>query len=221
VALEKREAPEDEQPEGEPLFLPPALSEAERANGGCANGLLEMELVMRDAQCPGALVKLGNQLVIKGRFLNYKALHTRHQGTTTRARSIVNRNELKIQLHSEKYQVAWNALWMNAGQEEQLVGWKKLKKEDIRCMEDAEDLAAKEAKRRKAKAKQKRKYAELIAHAVEVPAWLNAGEEEEEDGDGEGDNVEGRVGESRRGVSWIWMGAGMTGTDTELEDGEF
>ncbi|KAJ7743970.1 hypothetical protein B0H14DRAFT_3514759 [Mycena olivaceomarginata] len=70
----------------------------------------------------------------------------------------------------------------------------------------------------KAKAKRKRKYAELIAHAVEVPAWLNAGEEEEEDGDGEGDNVEGRVGESRRGVSWIWMGAGMTGTDTELED---
>jgi hypothetical protein len=110
---------------------------------------------------------------------------------------------------------------MNTGQDEQLVGWKKLKKEDIRCMEDAEDLAAKEVKRRKAKAKQKRKYAELIAHTVEVPAWLNAGEEEEEDGDGEGDDVEGRVGESRRGVSWIWMGVGMTGTDAELEDSEF
>ncbi|KAJ7798845.1 hypothetical protein B0H14DRAFT_3492168 [Mycena olivaceomarginata] len=201
VALEKREAPEDEQPENELLFLPSALSEAKRANGGCANRLLEMELVMRDAQCRGVLVKLRNQL-----------------GATTRARSIVNHNELKIQLHSEKYQVAWNALWMNAGQDEQLVGWKKLKKEDIRCMEDAEDLAAKEAKRRKVKAKRKWKYTELIAHAVEVPAWLNAGEEEEEDGDGEGDNVEGRVGESRGGVSWIWMGAGMTGTDTELED---
>ncbi|KAJ7795526.1 hypothetical protein B0H14DRAFT_2391573 [Mycena olivaceomarginata] len=189
VALEKREAPEDEQPENEPLFLPSALSEAEHANGGCANRLLEMELVIRDAQCRGALVKLRNQLVIKGQFLNYKALHARHQGATTRARSIVNHNELKIRLHSEKYQVAWNALWMNAGQDEQLVGWKKLKKEDIRCMEDAEDLAAKEAK-------------------LEVPAWLNAEEEEEEDGDGEGDDVEGRVGESRRGVSWIWMGGG-------------
>ncbi|KAJ7363849.1 hypothetical protein DFH08DRAFT_949484 [Mycena albidolilacea] len=96
VALEKCEAPEDEQPENEPLFLPSALSEAERANGGCANGLLEMELVMRDAQCRGTLVKLRNQLVIKGRFLNYRALHARHQGATTRACSIVNRNELKI-----------------------------------------------------------------------------------------------------------------------------
>ncbi|KAJ7354135.1 hypothetical protein DFH08DRAFT_912735 [Mycena albidolilacea] len=161
VALEKHEAPEDEQPENEPLFLPSALSEAERANGGCANRLLEMELVMRDAQCRGALVKLRNQLIIKGRFLNYKALHARHQGATTRARSIVNScNELKIRLHSEKYQVAWNALWMNAGQDEQLVGWKKLKKEDIRCMEDAEDLAVKEAKRRKAKEKRKRKQTE-------------------------------------------------------------
>ncbi|KAJ7833791.1 hypothetical protein B0H14DRAFT_3087669 [Mycena olivaceomarginata] len=104
-------------PENEPLFLPSALSEAERANGGCAEGLLEMELVMRDAQCRGALVKLRNQL-----------------GATTRARSIVNRNEQKIRLHSEKYQVAWNALWVNAGQDEHLVGWKKLKKEDIRCI---------------------------------------------------------------------------------------
>ncbi|KAJ7862019.1 hypothetical protein B0H14DRAFT_3444990 [Mycena olivaceomarginata] len=217
VVLEKREAPEDEQPENEPLFLPSALSEAERANGGCTNGLLEMELVMRDAQCWGALVKLHNQLVIKGRFPNYKALHARHQGATTCACSIVNCSELKIRLHSEKYQVAWNVLWVNAGQDERLVGWKRLKKEEIRCMEDAEDLAAKEAKRRKAKQRQKRKYDELIAHTVEVPVWLNAGEEEG-DGDGEGDDAEGRVGESRRGVSWIWMGAGTTGTDAELED---
>ncbi|KAJ7897985.1 hypothetical protein B0H14DRAFT_3080821 [Mycena olivaceomarginata] len=206
VALEKREALEDEQPENEPLFLPSALSEAERADGGCVNGLLEMELVMRDAQCRSALVKLRNQLVIKGRFLNYKALHARHQGATTR-----------IRLHSEKYQVAWNALWVNAGQDERLVGWKKLRKEDIRCMEDAEDLAAKEVKHRNAKARRKRKYDELIAHAVEVPVWLNA-EEEEGDGDGEGDDAEGRVRESRREVLWIWMGAGMTGTDAELED---
>jgi hypothetical protein len=98
------------------------------------------------------------------------------------------------------------------------VGWKKLKKEDIRCMEDAEDLALREAKRRKAKDRRKRKYVELIAHAVEVPAWLNAGEEE--DGDGGDDDAEGRVRESRREVLWIWMGAGSTGTDAELEDGE-
>jgi hypothetical protein len=30
-----------------------------------------------------------------------------------------------------------------------------------------------------------------------------------------------KVGESQREVSWIWTVAGMTGTDTGIEDGEF
>jgi hypothetical protein len=84
VALEKRNVPEDDQPENEPLFLPSALSEAQRT-AGCTPGLLEMELLMRDAQCRGSLVKLCNQLIIKARFLNYKSLHARHQGATTRS----------------------------------------------------------------------------------------------------------------------------------------
>lgn len=87
VALEKWQAPADEQPEFEPLFLPGALSDEERAGGGCTEGLLEMELLMCDAQCRCALVKLRNQLVIKSRFLNYKKLHTPHQGATTRGPS--------------------------------------------------------------------------------------------------------------------------------------
>jgi hypothetical protein len=170
---------------------------------------------MRDAQCRSALVKLRNQLVIKARFLNYKALHARHQGATTRARGIVNRNEVKIRLHSEKYQNAWNTLWVNAGRDESLVAWRKLRKEDIRCMEDEQDLAANQERRRKAIARRKRKYDELVAHAVEIPAWLNndADEEEEEE--------ETRVGESRRDVSWIWKAAGSTGTDKDFEDGKF
>ncbi|KAJ7318050.1 hypothetical protein DFH08DRAFT_646893, partial [Mycena albidolilacea] len=179
----------------------------------CTEGLLEMELLLRDAQCRASLVKLRNQLVIKGRFLNYKALHARHQGATTRARGIVNRNEMKIRLHSEKYQCAWNVLFTFAGQDEGWVGWQKLRKEDVRCMEDANDLAVKEAKRKKARERLKRKLDELVAHAVDAPAWLKNAEDEDLDGD-----EEGRVGESRRQVSWIWMGAGMTGTDAELED---
>jgi hypothetical protein len=215
VALEKREAADDEQPENEPLYLPSALSEAEHADGGCASSLFKMELSMRDAQCRNALVKLRNQLVVKARFLNYKALHARHQGATTRARAIVNRNEVKIRLHSEKYQNAWNTLWVNAGRDESLVAWRKLRKEDIRCMEDEQDLAAKEARRRKAIGRQKRKYDELVAHAVEIPAWLN------NDSDDDEEIGETRVGESQRDVSWIWKAAGSTGTDADFEDGKF
>ncbi|KAJ7336156.1 hypothetical protein DFH08DRAFT_915978 [Mycena albidolilacea] len=140
VALEKRNVPEDEQPENEPLFLPSALSEVQRAAGGCSPGLLEMEQLMRDAQCRSSLVKLRNQLIIKARFLNYKSLHARHQGATTRSRTIVSRNETKIRLHSEKYQAAWSALLAAAGGNVSQVGWQKLVHEDIRCMEDSADL---------------------------------------------------------------------------------
>ncbi|KAJ7827600.1 hypothetical protein B0H14DRAFT_3088313 [Mycena olivaceomarginata] len=156
VALEKRNVPEDEQPENEPLFLPSALSEVQRAAGGCSPGLLEMEQLMRDAQCRSSLVKLRNQLIIKARFLNYKSLHARHQGATTRSRTIVSRNETKIRLHSEKYQAAWSALLAAAGGNVSQVGWRKLVREDIRCMEDSADLVTKEMKRKKAKERRKR-----------------------------------------------------------------
>ncbi|KAJ7754410.1 hypothetical protein B0H14DRAFT_3096699 [Mycena olivaceomarginata] len=130
VALEKCDAPEDEQPENKPLFLPTALSDAQRAAGGCSPGLLEMELLMRDAQCRSSLIKLRNQLIIKARFLNYKSLHARHQGATTRSRTI-------IRLHSEKYQAAWSALLAAAGGNVSQVGWRRL---------DPTDLVTKEMK---------------------------------------------------------------------------
>ncbi|KAJ7633330.1 hypothetical protein DFH06DRAFT_1140041 [Mycena polygramma] len=213
LALESREAPADELPENEPLFLPSALSDAARV-AGCTPGLLEMELLLRDAQCRASLVRLRNQLHIKARYLNYKKLHARHQGANTRSRSIVHRNESKIRLHSEKYQAAWSALVACAGGDESRVGWTKLRKEDIRCMEDAEDLKKKEQKRRRALERQRRKYQELLSHGEE-PQPMEEGEDDEEVDDGEDGE---RARESRREVSWIWTAAGSSGTDAGLED---
>ncbi|KAK7061181.1 CxC2 domain-containing protein [Favolaschia claudopus] len=218
VALEKRRATPDEQPEDEPLFLPSSLLASERAGGGCTEGLFEMEQLMRDAQCRSAIVKLRNQLVIKARFLNYKKLHARHQGATTRARSLVNRNELKIRLHSEKYQAAWAALPLGVGGDVSKIGWQKLRKGDIRCMEDSEDLKKKEERRKRAKARQAKKAAELLSHAIVVPAWAQEASEDEEDDAGSDDEETGRGRENRRELSWIWTSAGCTGTDAELED---
>lgn len=212
VALEARDAPADELPENEPLFLPSVLSAAARETG-CTKGLLEMELLMREAQCRSSLVRLRNQLHIKSRYLNYKKLHARHQGANTRARTIVHRNESKIRLHSEKYQAAWGAMVAAEGGNEAKVGWRKLRKEDIRCMEDAEDLARKEEKRKRAKQRRKRKYDELLSHGHQPAPW----EDDEEDDD---EGPEQRVGEARREVSWIWTAAGSSGTDAGLEDGK-
>ncbi|KAJ7713790.1 hypothetical protein B0H16DRAFT_1478367 [Mycena metata] len=219
VALEGRDPLPEELPENEPLFLPSALSVAERETG-CTAGLLEMEMLMRDAQCRMSLVRLRNQLHIKARFLNYKKLHARHQGATTRSRTIVTRNESKIRLHSEKYQAAWNAMLVVAGGDPSKVGWRKLRKGDIRCMEDADDLVLKEEKRKRALDRRKRKYRELLDHGEDVPEWEEEDEDqEEEEEEGNGGKGSGRAaGESRREVSWIWTTMGLSGTDAGLED---
>ncbi|KAJ7030837.1 hypothetical protein C8F04DRAFT_1186481 [Mycena alexandri] len=201
VALESREAPVGELPENEPLFLPSALSEAERA-AGCSEGLVDIEMLLRNAQCQTSLVWLRNQLHIKARFLNYKKLHARHQGANTRSRTIVARNESKIRLHSEKYQAAWNAiLAITGGDESKMYG-------------GCGDLAQREEKRKRAVERRKRKYQELIDHSVEVGPWE---EEEEDESEDEGEARRG-AGESRREISWIWAAAGLSGTDTDLEE---
>ncbi|KAJ6503458.1 hypothetical protein C8R47DRAFT_1250447 [Mycena vitilis] len=194
-----------------PLLLPSALSDAQRLR--CIPGLEHLEALMRDAQCRTGLVRLRNQLHIKSRLLTYKKNQSRHQGANTRSRTIVNRNESKIRLHSEKYQTAWEAMRKLNGGDERLVGWRTLKREDIRCMEDQEDLR-KKAKAREAQAA-KRKT--IIANRIEegmLPAEM--------DDDMECDDLEPIPGvergpENQRQVSWIWTLAGADGTDAGLE----
>ncbi|KAJ7821058.1 hypothetical protein B0H13DRAFT_1920967 [Mycena leptocephala] len=179
VVLAKRTAPEKEFAEDTPLLLPSALTEAQRAGGsGCMAGLLEIEGSMREAQCRCALVRLRNQLHIKTRFLLYKKHHARHQGMNTRARTIVVRNESKIRLHSEKYQVARQALVAIAEGDEGSVLWPRLRKSDIRCMQDAEELSRKAEKRKKALERRLRKEAEL-REQEELPMELEDTDEEE------------------------------------------
>ncbi|KAJ7705144.1 hypothetical protein B0H16DRAFT_1747395 [Mycena metata] len=109
VALAARQnVANDEPPEQTPLFLPSALSTAQR-NVEPLKRLAWMEDQLRDGQCTTALVRLRNQLHMKSRLLTYKRIQSRNQGANTRSQTIVARNESKIRLHSEKYQMAWAA----------------------------------------------------------------------------------------------------------------
>ncbi|KAJ7429163.1 hypothetical protein B0H11DRAFT_1702421 [Mycena galericulata] len=195
-AARLRDVPADELPEDVPLFLPSGLSPEQRAPPGCVAGLDVMEVVYRDAQCRTALEQLRTQLHVKSRLLIYKENHSRHQGATTKSRTLVARNESKIRLHSEKYQNAWEAQKRLAGGDENQIGWRRLKKVDIRCMEDPEDVSRAAAKKRK-------------------QAQRRVDDEEEEE---EGGN-RGTGSENVRSVSWIWMGTGTTGA-ADLEDGK-
>ncbi|KAJ7118008.1 hypothetical protein C8R43DRAFT_1153763 [Mycena crocata] len=143
LALAARVVPKEEEIEEEPLFLPSALSAAQRA-GPVMMRLSVIEDQMRDAQCSTAL------------------LHARHQGANTRSRTLVARNESKIRLHSEKYQTAWEAKRRLAGGDPGAVGWQILRAADIRPMQDAEELKRQHEKRKEAAKRRNKHIAELV-----------------------------------------------------------
>ncbi|KAF7300227.1 CxC2 domain-containing protein [Mycena kentingensis (nom. inval.)] len=132
--------PQETAAEQVPLLPPSALSEAQRASGGCYEGLADLEHQLWDAQCRSALVALRNQLHIKSRLLTYKKRHSRHQGANTRSRALVARNENKILLCADKYQAARRALVALAAGSISGVSWPVLLKEHIRCMDDSDDV---------------------------------------------------------------------------------
>ncbi|KAJ7024108.1 hypothetical protein C8F04DRAFT_969398 [Mycena alexandri] len=207
-ALATHTGPAEELAEQVPLMLPSALTPTQREGAGCVPGLVDIENEMRAAQCRTALPQLRNQLHIKSRFLLYKKHNSRHQGMNTRSRTIVARNETKIRLHSEKFQMAWEARLRIAGGDESKVGWPKLRKGDIRCMQDAEELSRNAEKRRRANAQRLQREEE----------YRDDGLLPEVDSD-EDDAMVTRGGENMREISWIWTLAGTAGTDEELEDG--
>jgi hypothetical protein len=104
--------------------------------------------------------------------------------------------------------MAWEAKRKLGGGDAAAVGWTKLLKEDIRCMEDPEELSRREHKR-KAQDERRRQREEALRCEGELPPLT---EDEER---------VARGGESVWQVSWIWTGAGMMGAGADLEEGEY
>ncbi|KAF7360092.1 CxC2 domain-containing protein [Mycena venus] len=189
--------PEDQQIKNIPLLLPLAIPPALRAVG-CLTGLTDVEALMRHAQCWAALASLRNQLHIKTRLLVYKKGQSQHQGANTRSRTIITRNESKIDLHSEKYQMAWEAIRLLSDDGDPAkVLWHVLKKEDIRCMEDTEDVEKKRKQREAHKARVQKRHEELRRAGL-------LGTDDAMDVDVEtSDDDNGPIPENRRQISWI------------------
>jgi hypothetical protein len=199
-------------------MLPSALK-AEERRVGCVAGVDLIEVLARDAQCCGGLHKLRNQLHIKSRLTTYKKNNARHQGANTRSRTLVARNESKIRLHSEKYQAAWSALYRLHDGDTKKFTHRMLRKEDIRLMEDSEELTRKEAARRKQDARRRKKLAQLRREG-EIPVGDDGGDgpDDQMEDDFDDGEVVINTSEKNRVVLWIWMGAGSEGTDAELEE---
>ncbi|KAJ7803369.1 hypothetical protein B0H14DRAFT_3091988 [Mycena olivaceomarginata] len=203
-ALAERPAPQGEKEEeaaalaeNVPLVLPSALSPELRVLG-CSKGVEAIELRLRDAQCRSALDQIRNYLYVKSRFRTYKGAQVRHQGATTRAWGLMNRNDEKIRMQAEKYVAAWEAKRSLVG--EGNVGWHRLDpKKDLRCMDGEEDRAVGSNRKRRGKGR-KRGVGEPATEADVAEAV------------GEGRRRRDPTGEGTRTISWIWMGAD-TSTD--------
>nr|GAT52430.1 predicted protein [Mycena chlorophos] len=213
--LAQTDLPQATLAERVPLLPPSALSATERGNGGCHDGLLEIEKTFRDAQCRSGLASLLVHLHVKSRLVLYK----------------------KNQAH--KYQAAWRALVAIEGDVDKVV-WKKLEKADIRCMEEPED-AAKRARMKRAAQRARNQRMVQLAHAGIAP--MPGAENEMENSDDEDADVEREAqaifggtraernreanalfkhGEADREMSWIWRtaqlgGAGNEGMDEALQ----
>lgn len=68
----------------------------------------------------------------------------------------MRRNEASVQLHAEKYRLAWKALYRLNGSEEQGLEWKQLDKDDVRVMEEVQDTAIRNTGKKLGKNKMKK-----------------------------------------------------------------
>jgi hypothetical protein len=207
VALSSREKVlEDEQPEHVLLFLPSALPPATHVVPG-VDALVVMEDSVCDTQCSAALERLRRALTAKSRLVTYKNLQSRHQGANMRARAIVERNETKIRLSSEKYQMAWAAKLRMVDGDVKRVGWQQLRKEDIRCMVDAEE-EIRGAETRRAQAERCNRHEDELRLEGKLPP-LTADERERQ----------ARGGKNMRVMSWIWTSAGGKQSEEDVDEG--
>ncbi|KAJ7429283.1 hypothetical protein B0H11DRAFT_2266310 [Mycena galericulata] len=183
--------------ENTPLYLPSALSEAQRA-AGCYKGVADIEARLRDAQCRSALEQIRSLLHVKSRFRTYKGGQVRHQGATTRSRNLMGSNEAKIRMQGEKYVAAWKAKRALMGDAN--VGWRPLNpKKDLRCMDSEEDRAQRNLRK---------------VRGAKRATGEKATEEDRAHGVGEGQRRKGKTGEGRRTISWIWMGTDVSAAGT-------
>ncbi|KAJ8473447.1 hypothetical protein ONZ45_g16298 [Pleurotus djamor] len=196
--LTARVVPDEEEVESVPLFMPSSLSQEERVL--CLGNVGSVEAEFRDAECQSALNELRNGLLIKSRLLGYKNRNARHQTANTRTRTLINRNEAKIKAQTAKYQNAWEKLKLLVGVDN-MTKWKKLEKDDVRCMEDPDTVTSKHA-RRERRVENGRPDAILVSLSGEKTS------------DGSGERMVPR--EGYRTISWIWMDAEERGQDLQV-----
>jgi hypothetical protein len=177
------------------LWLPSELDTDLREHG-CHKDLAKMEEQLREGQCRDALDKIRNLQCAKMHFIHHRNSNVRGQKRATRSHALIDGITQRVNLSATRYRDARNALVALRGP--------GVWEDELRVLKD-EDICSPNAS----------------AFNIENPddpigpdGRLKTKKQREE--------IEKRLGEGRRTLSWIWFN-GVTGDETkgeELNEGE-
>lgn len=210
-------------PEDVDLWLPSAVSK-ERRRAACIEGLPEVELKLRTAQCSGTLEGLRHVLRIKTRMIYFKNKNIRGQREGTRSRAVIDRVHKRAIRLVHKYRAARKAKYELEGPGEWEQVFQILRNEDVRGYASA----------LKKKSLGRRGIWE-DGHELppeQEPAMLSESESESDESDLDVDMEEGArltnaqilkarrkgTGETRKEISWIWRTLAMGFEDGDTVD---
>lgn len=206
-------------PEDVELWLPSAIS-ANRRRAACMEGLPEMELKFRTAQCENSLDGLRRTLRVKTRMVYFKNKNIRGQREGTRSRAIIDRVHSRAVRHVQKYRAARRAklslegpgVWENTYQE--------LRNEDVRGF--ASGLKKTKPLRKgiweDGHGPPEAEPADILEEEVESDPDLNDGTEGGPVRTKKKKKREG-TGETRKELSWIWRTLPLSdGDDNDSND---
>lgn len=203
----------DPNPEDVPLWLPSSL-EKERRRAACAEGLPEMELRLRTAQCSGALDGIRHVLRMKTRMVYFKNKNIRGQREGTRSRAVIDRVHKRAFRLVEKYRAARRAKLELEGPGNWENTYRELHNRDVRSYST-----------RERKKKRDRQGIWEDGHAPEPRATddvagISSGDSDSDESDVDADMEEDGTrltqhqirrlrkkgtGETRKNLSWIWL----------------
>ena len=101
----------DEAPEKASLFLPSEIV-SKKVEGGCPDGLMKIEALLRNAQATDALQHIKNRLCTYQNLVHYKISQVSGPGvaSNTRTRNLLKRFKTIILRSTERYRAARAAL---------------------------------------------------------------------------------------------------------------
>lgn len=191
-------------PEDVQLWLPSEIASDQR-RAACIEGLPEIELQLRTAQCGSSLEGLRQALRVKTRMVYFKNKNIRGQREGTRSRSIIDRIHKRAIHFVQKYRAARHAKLRLEGPGSWEETYRELRNEDIRGFASG-----------KPKTKPPRRGIWEDGYAPPEPEATEIFDEAEEESDPELDDPTERglpprkkrkkgTGETRKELSWIWQ----------------